>query len=540
LKHWASLIAVLLIGGILRFWNLDLKPLWMDEVITAIFSFGRNYGEVPLEQFFSLASLEQLFQWKATSCANIAQTVSTQSVHPPLFFCWMHQWLQFVPGNLAWKLRSLSALAGVGAIFGVYWLNRIAFSNAAGIIAGLVMAVSPFAVYLSQEARHYTIPMLFVIMGLMGLVRIQQDFVQQKRDPKIWIGWILANGIGFYVHYFLVLAIAAQFFALFILQMRLRPITKFWWRSWGAIAASGLGIAAICLPWIPTFISHMTRPETDWLETSSKAWWSFLAPLYQIAAAWLVMFVSFPVEFQPTWVIGVSSLLMLLFTGWLIWVVLRGLKRLWQEAHGETLILVSFVGGVLLEFLAIVYLLGKDLTQVPRYNFIYYPAVCALVGASFWKQRAFSKWILYGVGALSCVFVVSNLVFLKPYTPERVAQNIVNNSDCRAIVMSYNDFQDIALGLGFGLAVRSTETQTSQICQPSQFAFLSKTQGDSAILKRLANLPDPKIGQIWAIMPGFRKADFPKTLKLKDSTCQLNPEWQYRVGLPYSGYQCRK
>ncbi|MCU0547923.1 MAG: glycosyltransferase family 39 protein [Leptolyngbya sp. Prado105] len=534
-----SLIAVLIVGGVLRFWNLDLKPLWMDEVITAIFSFGRNYGEIPLEQFFRVSALDQVFQLKATSCANIAQTVSTQSVHPPLFFCWMHQWLQIAPGNWIWKLRSLSALAGVAAIFGMYWLNRLAFSASAGVAAGLTMAVSPFAVYLSQEARHYTVPMLFVIVGLMGLVRIGQDLVQQRRDPKIWMGWVLANAIGFYVHYFLLLAIGAEFFALAVLQMRLRPATKFWWRTWGAILAAGLGIIAICLPWLPTFISHMTRPETDWLETSPSAWWSFLAPLYQLAAGWVVMFVSFPVEFQPTWMIVLSALLMLSFSGWLIYCVLRGLKRLWQEANWETLILLSFVGGVLLEFLAIVYVLGKDLTQVPRYNFIYYPAVCALVGASFWRQRASSKWILYSVGALSCVFVISNVAFLKPYTPDRVAQNIVTGTDCRAIVMSYNDFQDIALGIGFALAVRSTETRSPQICPPAQFAFLSKTQSDPDIWNRLSNLPAAKVGQVWAIMPGLRRADFPKTLKVQNSVCTLNPDWQYRIGLPYSGYQCR-
>lgn len=535
-----SLIAVLLIGGVLRFWNLDLKPLWMDEVITAIFSFGRNYGEVPLEQFFNLSVLDQLFQLKPTTCANIAQTVSTQSVHPPLFFCWMHQWVQFAPGNWIWKLRSLSAVAGVAVIFGVYWLNRFAFSTSAGIAAAMTMAVSPFAVYLSQEARHYTVPMLFVIAGLMGLIRIQQNLVQQRHDPKIWIGWILVNGIGFYVHYFLVLAIAAQFFALIVLQMRLRPATKFWWRSWGAIVAAGFGIFAIGLPWLPTFISHMTRPETDWLATSQTAWWSFLAPLYQFAAGWLVMVVAFPVEFQPTWIIVLSSVSMLLFAGWLIWWMIRGLKCLWKDpdTHGETLVLISFVGGVLLEFLAIVYVLGKDITQVPRYNFIYYPAVCALIGASFWKQRAGSQWMLYGVGALSCIFVISNLVFLKPYTPDRVAQNIVTDPDCRAIVMAYNDFQDIAVGLGFALAVQSTEQQSPKNCQPSQFAFLSKTQGDSAVWSRLASL-SAEVKEIWAIVPGLRKRDFPTTLALQNRTCALNPDWQYRIGLPYSGYECR-
>lgn len=542
-----GLMMALLIGAILRFWNLDLKPLWMDEVITALFSMGRNYLEVPVEQFFTGSALDQLFQLKPTTCADIAQTVSVQSVHPPLFFCWLHQWLHWVPGDWIWKIRSLSVIAGIIAIALVYWLNRIAFSPSAGTITALVMAVSPFAIYLSQEARHYTVPMLFVIVALVGLIQIQQDLLHGTRSPQVWIGWTLVNGIGFYVHYFLVLAIAAQFFALVILQIRLRHPWRFWWQTWGTIVLSGLGIVAICLLWLPTFISHITRPETDWLATSDAAWWSFLMPLYQFAAGWLVMVVSFPVEYQPVWIIVLSALLMLLFAGWVIWCVVKGLKLLWNDpkTHWSTLILVSFVVGVLIEFLAIVYILGKDLTQVPRYNFIYYPAVCALIGASFWKlqpSKFESPIPLYFVGALSCIFVVSNLVFLKPYTPDRVAQNILS-PNCTAIAMSYNDFQDIALGLGFALAIQHKErtrsaAELSQPCQPA-FALVSRTQGYDAFWRKLATLNAPPVQKFWAIAPGLRMRDFPNQVQIQGKLCDRNPQAQYRIGIPYVGYDCR-
>lgn len=536
-----GLITALIIGAILRFWNLDLKPLWMDEVITAIFSMGRNYLEVPVEQFFNLSALNQLFQLKPTTCANIAQTVSVQSVHPPLFFCWLHHWLQWVPGDWVWRLRSLSVAAGIIAIALIYWLNRIAFSPQAGTIAAFVMAVSPFAVYLAQEARHYTVPILFVIVALVGLIRIQQDLLKGVRSPKVWIGWTIVNGIGFYVHYFLVLAIAAQFFTLLVLQIRLRHPYRFWWRTWGTIVLSGLGILAIWLPWLPTFISHITRPETDWLSTSDAAWWSFLIPLSQFLVGWLVMVVSFPVEFQPVWIIVVSAIAMLLFAGWITWCVIKGLKMLWNDpkTHWETLILVSFVVGVLIEFLAIVYVLGKDITQVPRYNFIYYPAVCALIGASFWKlqpSKFESPIPMYFIGALSCVFVVSNLVFLKPYTPERVAQNILS-PNCAAVAMSYNDFQDIALGLGFALALQ-TEAR-SQPCQPV-FALFSRAQGYEGFWQKLASSNVPPVQQFWAIAPGLRMQDFPNQVQLQGKLCDRNPQAQYRIGIPYVGYDCPK
>ncbi|MBC7826028.1 MAG: hypothetical protein H7126_19600, partial [Candidatus Parcubacteria bacterium] len=153
-SHSLVLLGVVLLGTTLRFWNLDAKSVWMDEVITALFSLGRSYLDVPLEVAFSRSALDQLFTFQPTTCAAIAQTVSTQSVHPPLFFCWLHDWLNWLqPVNQSWvwKLRALPALAGVGSILAIYYLNRIAFSRQAGLAGAIVMAVSPFAVYLSQE-----------------------------------------------------------------------------------------------------------------------------------------------------------------------------------------------------------------------------------------------------------------------------------------------------------------------------------------------------------------------------------------------------
>ncbi|MCY7322597.1 MAG: glycosyltransferase family 39 protein, partial [Phormidesmis sp. CAN_BIN36] len=258
--------------------NLDVKSVWMDEVITALFSLGRSYLDVPLEAAFSLSALDQLFTLKPTTCAAIAQTVSTQSVHPPLFFCWLHDWLSWLQPTSqtwVWKLRSLPALAGVGVIFAIYYLNRIAFSRSAGLAGAIVMAVSPFAVYLSQEARHYTVPMLLLSLALVGMIRIQQDFRQQQLQPGVWLGWIAVNGVGFYVHYFFILATIAQLLTLVALLLKSQfsdfkaPIS-FYRHTWLTLLFSTGGIGLVYWPWMPTFLSHLSRPETDWLTPSQS------------------------------------------------------------------------------------------------------------------------------------------------------------------------------------------------------------------------------------------------------------------------------
>ncbi|NJK53258.1 MAG: hypothetical protein HC936_11420 [Leptolyngbyaceae cyanobacterium SU_3_3] len=208
---------------------------------------------------------------------------------------------------------------------------------------------------------------------------------------------------------------------------------------------------------------------------------------------------------------------------------------------------------VLLEFLAIVYVLGKDITQVPRYNFIYYPAMCALLGAvlttdgetaatggqfvgtraTFLHQSSRSSLLaLLMVGLLSCGFVVNDRVFLKPYQPQQVAENM-GRDGLSLVVMSYEDYQDIALGLSFALALSPSEQ--------TRFAFVSRSQGYETLWQKLAMLQlgaTPPIQTLWTIAPGLRKKDFPAQLVIGQATCKLDTTRHYRIGIPYQGYQC--
>lgn len=537
--HLLILVLILTVGAALRFWNLDVKPLWMDEVITALFSLGRSYYDVPLETVFQVSALDQVFRLNPTTCANITQTISVQSVHPPLFFCWLHQWVQIVPGHWVWQLRSLPALVGVVAIAAIYYLNRIAFSKSAGLVAAITMAVSPFAVYLSQEARHYTVPMLFVIMALLGLIQIQQDWQKQRIRFNVWIGWAIVNSVGFYVHYFFSLAIVAQILTLITSHvMRIRSNQPSQKSNWIAIVLSSLSIGLFCLPWLPTFISHMTRPETDWLEVTKTGALSILAPFYQSLAGWLVMSIALPVEYQPIWKAVTAGVLMLLFGGWLAWQVTKGVQKLWNDSqtHWETLTLISFLAWMLLQFLAIVFVLGKDITQVPRYNFVYYPAVAGLIGAGLWKQFRTQKnqsrfySLIITVSAISSVLVVTNFVFLKSYNPDRVAADILSsNMKPPLVIMAYQDFQDVALGLSFALALHRKE---------ASFALFSRTQGYEQFWRQLSQ-SEHRSQSLWVIAPGLKRQDFPQKLSLSGATCTLNPAQHHRIGIPYQGYECQ-
>jgi uncharacterized membrane protein len=543
--HYLCLFGAIALGAFLRFWHLGLKPLWMDEVITAIFSLGKNFHDLPLDAVYPLNRVQDIFTFQSgVSCSQIAENLTNQSTHPPLFFCGMHSWLEWMSLlDVGWveKLRSLPALFGVAAIAAIYGVNRIAFSSTSGIVAAFLMAVSPFAVYLSQEARHYTLPMLMITLALLGLMQIQQDIFQSQRIRVwVWVLWAITNSIGLYVHYFFILAFIAQFATLLLLIYWGRYLIFRKQVIWLAIITL-VGVVIISfIPWLLVSINHFRMSETNWLSPPNH-----IIPIFQTLITWILMVIALPVENQHLPIAVISGFLMVIFTIWLGWRVFTGLKLLWLQSTNNLAILTlsSFTAFVLLQLFAIVYLLGKDITVVPRYNFIYYPSFCALIAASLSASKKLtiknkkSIFILLLVGVISSVFVSSNLVFQKPYQPDRVAQNMNLEPDVPVmLVVKYENSQDVALGLSFALALEKLREIKSD-----KLAFLQNKSGLSNLWEKLSQLPPLGISQLnlWIVAPGMIKADYPQQITLAGQTsCTIDPTKHYRIGVPYQLYRC--
>ncbi|MGI0487140.1 glycosyltransferase family 39 protein [Pantanalinema rosaneae CENA516] len=588
-QHYLVLVSILLTGMALRFWNLDAKPIWLDEVMTALFSLGRSYNDVPLESLFSLTQLDQLFALQPqTTCAQIATTVSEQSVHPPLFFCWLHRWLVWIDGlstSWLWKLRAFPALIGVMVIAAMYALNTTLFFPRAGLLGAAVMAVSPFAVYLSQEARHYTLPMLLVILALLGLYQLHLDLLHRQFRPLVWLGWIAVNSLGFYVHYFFLLAVVAQVGTLILyglgqppLQLSLKrslgnadrpppfkrrmhswftrlpviappgsPLTRY---QWTAIALATTGIGLTYVPWLPTLFQHSDRPETHWINFSESLI-ERLTALVQLPLGWIPMVIALPVERQPLEMTIFTSAIMVLFVLWLARYASGKLKRLWQlpETGLATWMLLTFISLVLLEFVVIVMVLGKDITQVPRYHFIYFPAVCALLGACLSGATRHDRQTIVTmlvVGILSSSLVVTNLTFQKPYSPELVAEHMSLVPPIpRLISVGYSNYQDVALGLSIANTLHDRTTRQTNAPSNDSLIFLSRSQTYRHVWQELSRLspPVPFPFDLWVVGRGMKRKGYPPALTLPDRDTVAKPCFRdeahyYRQGVPYQLYRC--
>jgi hypothetical protein len=265
------------------------------------------------------------------------------------------------------------------------------------------------------------------------------------------------------------------------------------------------------------------------------------------------MVIALPVENQPLAIAASYGFLMVIFAIWVGWQAYKGLKLLscQSKTNLATLTLLIFNIFVLLQFFAIVYFLGKDITIVPRYHFVYYPSFCALLAASISKNKK-AQLIIVLVGIVSCVLVVNNLVFQKPFHPEQVAKNMnLEPSVPVMLVVGYSNYQDIALGLSFALALEQLRSQPfsgelksnhpTDTYKRDSFAVLQKSPNLSALWNKLSQLSIPATSKLnlWIVGPGMIEHDYPQQLVLsQQTTCTIDPSYHYRIGVPYQLYRC--
>ncbi len=135
-----------LLALLLRLHGLADKPLWYDEILSL------NRARLPLAELVIDALKHK---------------------HYPTYFLLLRN---FAPAHVdPWMLRLPSALCGAGCAFLVARLATDIRGMLAGVVAGLLMTLSPLEVQYGQEARAYALISCLVLVALWGLVRIAQE-----------------------------------------------------------------------------------------------------------------------------------------------------------------------------------------------------------------------------------------------------------------------------------------------------------------------------------------------------------------------------
>lgn len=453
----------LIIGISLRLVNLTAKPPWTDEFATLVFSLGNTFFSVPLDQAIAPDILLQPLQLNpAASIGDVVHNLATQDSHPPLYFVLAYLWMKLFSsdGGLVslFAARLLPAIIGAASIPCFYVLGRVAFrSNLVGHLTAAMIAVSPYGVFLAQEARHYTLAILWVTGSLTCLV-IATRHIQNRTPLPIWVAllWVGINALGIATHYFFTLTLCTEAVVLIFLGwLQLQTSSKFslfFSPPWRRIYAVAIGTCVAGLIWIPILLENKNRGIlTDWIR-GSRVGLDWLSPIFQALGTLIAMISLLPVESSQLLVVIPSGVVMLTFFIWAVPILLRGIKI--QLQHPENRIMIQVFAGVAISAIALffifTYFLGIDLTRGARYNFVYFPAIVVLLGASLavcWNPpkelmereqgkngiKSIGKWGINGkkavmliwlMGFFSAVTVICNLGYQKYYRPDLFVQLI--------------------------------------------------------------------------------------------------------------------
>lgn len=380
------------LGALLRFTNLGDKTPSTIELATLVFSLGNSLAEVGRDRLLSPETLLLPLQLNPTaSLQDVSHHLMTESTHPPLFFMLMHLWLKlFSPTSLTGLLvtaRSLSAVLGILTIPAIFGLSWLAFRSVLiAQISAALMAVSPYSLYLSQEARHYTLAILFIIASLSCLVLAIRYLNQQKPIPiRLAIAWIILNSFGIAVHYF---------FA-FTLLVQALVLALFWWKNttpdpgiisklksthWRRIYLVFLGTAISGLCWLPVVSGISDNELTQWIKTDLTLG-ELIEPLLRLLAWLISMLCLLPLESQSVTNTIIFGIILALFILWLTPALIRGIREQSKNSitHLPLKLFGAFVIISLTLFLIVTYGFSRDLTLAARYHFVYFPAVIIML-----------------------------------------------------------------------------------------------------------------------------------------------------------------
>lgn len=222
------LLIVIFLAAVMRLYGLDTHSLWNDELAT----------------------------WMISDFSTLSEAFTKEiipDVHPPGYQVLIYFIERYVGDSEFW-LRLPSALAGIASIYAIYRLGRCLYSSREGLIAAALLTVSHPGLYYSQEARSYSLLMLFAILTSLFLFLIFRELTTNKNHRlKRYIAFYTASAIvASYLHYFGLLLVFCQ--GIFCLGFLIKT-------------RSGLSIFVIvytlCLlayaPWLPYFFQQLGR-----------------------------------------------------------------------------------------------------------------------------------------------------------------------------------------------------------------------------------------------------------------------------------------
>ncbi len=254
------LVELVGLAALLRLIGLGAESLWFDEAYSVA---------------FASADLSLL---------NFLRPGGFAFTDKNVYHILLHFWLDL--GRTEFMIRLLSVICGVATVLVVMGVARRLFGRRPAAWAAGLLAVSPFHIWYSREARMYVLAGLFAWLAVLAVVEV----IRSRRTPALWAMYALCAALGLYTHTFAILVVAAVnvwAILVFILEPQRR-------KAIGAYLAANAALLVLAVPWFVGITAQQ-----------SAGWWTWIAQKY--GAPGLKQLFLLPVDFalgtiRPPWV----------------------------------------------------------------------------------------------------------------------------------------------------------------------------------------------------------------------------------------------
>ncbi len=333
------MIPILLLAFLLRIAYLDAQGLWWDEA----FSFSMSVADL----------------------GSLMENAVHYRVHPPLYYTLLHFWLAL--GHDEFLLRFFSVLFGMISVSITYLTARLVGGERLAVLAALLLAVSPFNIWYSQEVRMYSLTTMLVLAAMAAFLRLLRDDTLPN-----WAAYGLLTLLALYSDYLHLFVTLGQAVFLVVLRRRYGALLRKWFYSM-------IVVGVLFLPWVVAVFS------TGGFYSASISW---ILPARIPDLFWTVYCLAVGVTTDPHNLLNVGSAIVAVVL--VAYGLLSLRKRPNVEQHRVALVVVWFVLPLLLTLLISLDwpLPQKRSIYIDRFFNPLLPALLILV--AFGLLRAFS------------------------------------------------------------------------------------------------------------------------------------------------------
>jgi uncharacterized membrane protein len=385
LQPWPY-IAILIIGLAFKFYHIDYRYFWLDEVSTIEQTSGLNREGIdqlaPVDEIASIDKYQELLRLNSYSLTikeQLLGQIKTMNLNP-LHYVIMTFWHR-ITGDSTFALRLFSVIIYIFTLPFVFLLAKKLFGfNLAAWVAVSLFAVMPYFHYYSQEARYISLCVFLFFANSYFLLR-----ALDQRKIAFWIFYIISGILALYASILLGLLFVGHF--IFIMSTRKKLLQY--------LLVSLFIIFLFYLPWLLFIINSFAEIEESlrWHQEYNENYNFLILSLFQIIGM-SRSFVSIEDLFQ--WFLVnearcFSTIIYLIGSIIVVISVVYAVKKI--EQRNLIFILSIFLASFLFFLLSDIFR-NTGSSLIFRYQYISYSAIL-LVMSFFLGSKIIKKKILF-------------------------------------------------------------------------------------------------------------------------------------------------